>query len=325
MDLQARDPAVGWPRLNVAMDLGSDGVAFMNFARYQKRLTLLLVPDTSHGVRNGVDEALSACGLRGHMFLLMMAMNTPHGPWSEDQRFVQCRNVVAELEGDNPVQNVLFQEYLAAVLTDRDEAWRIGEDGLEQALWSDLRSASPFVKKGKQLNKSRFMGIHQEGWAFVKPWHMRVMIQLHLCLEMSWLRSKHFCGLHQAKLDNEADLDATMKSSAGAAAKALRQSAGKALLATTLWMTDEDNYWRSRVVLSVCFEWESWHSEQNRRLRHSPVWVCRSSVSEVGGRQHISCPCDQASKRGLRTLLLVACFRGMLVPAFVACGLLWAL
>lgn len=279
---ETRQPALQWHKLSVAMDLGSDGVAFMNFVRMHKQCNIELVPDTSHGVHNGVDEALAACGLRGHMFLLMMAMNTPHGPWSEDQRFVQCRNVVSGVFGfENHQQNVLFHELFSSILVDRDESWRLGEEGLELEVWGSLESASPFAKKGKKVNTSRFMGIHHEGWAFVRSWHSRFWTQTHLCIEMNWLRAKHFGGLKPAKLDNEADMDAAMKSSAASAAKALRQSAGNALVATTLWMSDGDNYWRTRTILKTCQAWEFWHSQQNSRLRCLRVGLTISACSKL--------------------------------------------
>lgn len=77
VDIQERQDPLMWPKLNVAMDLGSDGVCFLMWARYHRHLNVELVADSSHGVHNGVEEALSSIGLRGHMYLLMVAINTP--------------------------------------------------------------------------------------------------------------------------------------------------------------------------------------------------------------------------------------------------------
>eukprot|EP00972_Heterocapsa_arctica_P084172 12400906-Heterocapsa_arctica.AAC.1 len=113
------------------------------------------VPDTSHGVHNGVLEAINEVGLKGHAYLKMMAVNTPHGPWSEDTRFVQCQNVMEEiLKFERPDKAVLFQELLPSILADRDEEWRIGEAGISESVWEDLRHSSPWVRKGKKVNSS---------------------------------------------------------------------------------------------------------------------------------------------------------------------------
>lgn len=132
------------------------------------------------------------------------------------------------------------------------------------------------------MNKSRFMGVNHEGWGFIRGWHTRLLVQLDLCIEMDWLRVKHFKGLKPAKLDNEADMDANMKASAAAAAKTLRQSAGNAMVATTLWMSDTDNYWRTKVALKGCQHWEEWHSSQDKQLR----WWC---VRLGGGGDYTLC------------------------------------
>ena len=162
-----RSAALLWPKLNVAADLGSDGVCFMTWAK-SEGVNLDLTPDTSHGVHNGTDEALNLCGLRGHMFLLMMAINTPHGPWSEDQRFVQGRQMLEEiLKSDKPLECSLFQEFLSATLKDRSEEHHTGEAGLEREIWGELRDAGPFQRKGKKVNKCRCTGSQRESWRFL--------------------------------------------------------------------------------------------------------------------------------------------------------------
>ena len=67
---------------------------------------------------------------------------------------------------------------------------------------------------------------------------------MQLCVEMGWFHAKHFKGL-KPNVAIAADMDASMKASAASAARALRQSVGNALVATTLWMADEDNYSRT--------------------------------------------------------------------------------
>lgn len=163
-DIQDREAALQWPKLNVAMDLGSDGVAFLMWARYHRNLNIELVADSSHGVHNGVEEALASVGLRGHMYLLMMAINTPHGPWSEDTRFIQCKNSLGlMLQHDNPQESVMFNEFFQAILMDTGEVWRVGEEGLGALIWDELAEFPPFSKKGKKSTSRGSWGSTMRG------------------------------------------------------------------------------------------------------------------------------------------------------------------
>eukprot|EP00972_Heterocapsa_arctica_P083215 12262020-Heterocapsa_arctica.AAC.1 len=73
---------------------------------------------------------------------------------------------------------------------------------------------------------------------------------------MDWLREKHFQGLRAPEpADGAAPVGpagAAMKANAAAIAKALRQSAGNALVATTVWMGERGNYDREKILQKIC-------------------------------------------------------------------------
>lgn len=54
------------------------------------------------------------------------------------------------LQRDNPKENIMYNEFFQAILNDRGELWRIGEEDLETEIWNDLSEHSPFSKKGQK-------------------------------------------------------------------------------------------------------------------------------------------------------------------------------
>ena len=50
-----------------------------------------VTPDPGHGVWNGAKLAFQQTGLWNHVNLMILTWSTPHGPWSEDQRYQQLK------------------------------------------------------------------------------------------------------------------------------------------------------------------------------------------------------------------------------------------
>ena len=109
-----------WRHLSIGMDMGSDGLAAANFLQRELKLVLDITPDPSHLLWRGVQAALKSAGLYG---FALPAFNLPHGPWSEDVRYVQVKvaldNVLAH---ENPSTCPLFSELLGCMEIDCQES-----------------------------------------------------------------------------------------------------------------------------------------------------------------------------------------------------------
>jgi len=85
-----------WPRLSVAPDQGGDGVCALNFATRRLRMNIDITFDPSHGLNNDIWLAFSDVGLRAEMLLWLVCFNVAHGPWSEETRYVQCKQAMQD-------------------------------------------------------------------------------------------------------------------------------------------------------------------------------------------------------------------------------------
>lgn len=85
-----------WPRMSVAPDQGGDGVCALNFATRRLRMNIDITFDPSHGLNNDIWLAFGDTGLKAEMLLWLVCFNTAHGPWSEETRFVQCKQAMKD-------------------------------------------------------------------------------------------------------------------------------------------------------------------------------------------------------------------------------------
>lgn len=128
-----------WPRLSMAPDQGTDGLAALNYLMYDQSLNIDLTPDTSHGMWRDVQLAIKRTGHWSSLLLLVSTFNVFHGPYEEDRFYHVVKEAVQEyfLVAD-PSTCPIFQHYMPYILQDRGEEERIAEEGIEAALWEDL-------------------------------------------------------------------------------------------------------------------------------------------------------------------------------------------
>jgi hypothetical protein len=135
------DPAAGvdplkWPRLSLAPDQGTDGMAAVHYLMYSKGINIDMTPDTSHGMWRDVQLSIKRAGHWSLLLLVTACFNIFHGPFEEDRFWHTVKDAVAEyfLVAD-PHSCPIFQYYLPLILDDRDEAERLTEEGIENAMW----------------------------------------------------------------------------------------------------------------------------------------------------------------------------------------------
>ena len=118
---------------------------------------------------------------------MMVTWNVPHGPWCEDVRWRQVMQVVAEhFEVEQPHMCPLFHALAPSILRDRGSGSRIGEDGIEEVVWSWLQEESPWRIKGDKVSLNRFLGAIQTGRREDSLWRMRLFGYMLTCLHFDW-------------------------------------------------------------------------------------------------------------------------------------------
>eukprot|EP00974_Lingulodinium_polyedra_P063963 6177033-Lingulodinium_polyedra.AAC.1 len=149
--------------------------------------------DPSHGAWRDVGRALGDTGLTSLMKLMMVTINVPHGPWSEDTRWKQCQQALEEhFEHFTPLTSELFRSLAPGMLADQvtcPDAEVV--EASEEQLWQELRDSAVWRKKGAKVNWNRFMGTITEARHLLPVWHMMLFGFLLTCLELDMLRSKH--------------------------------------------------------------------------------------------------------------------------------------
>ena len=120
---QPTDPAeradpLEWPGLSISCDQEAAGHHAVQAAQTYLNLNVDYVPDPSHGGNRVIQDALKKAGLWPYKQSMMITRNIPHGPWSEDMRFRQSQQIMAEhISNTHPSECHMFQA-LAVSMTD---------------------------------------------------------------------------------------------------------------------------------------------------------------------------------------------------------------
>lgn len=76
---------LAWPRLSLAPDQGTDGLAALSYLMYDQGINVDYTPDTSHGMWRDVQLSIKRCGHWSFLLLLVSCFNIFHGPFEEDR------------------------------------------------------------------------------------------------------------------------------------------------------------------------------------------------------------------------------------------------
>ena len=264
-----------WPRLSLAIDLGTDGYCAVGFMQRKLAMNVDMCPDPSHGVDNNISLAIKRAGLQEHMHMALISRNVQHGPYKEGRRYQEVLTALSEVfEAEGPSTCPLFQQMLPFMLQDRGWSHRMGEDRIAETMWKPMRDESPFRIKGTSVNPSRFLGPlrqarHEDEAA---DWHFKRFGYTYTCLEMDFLRGKE---LKKLVLKTGPPAGARMRQPA-IEEKAIRAAMCNAMVLCTLFLSDLDHQVYSRIIIVGCQFWDAWHSEQNSFLRSaqgSEIWM----------------------------------------------------
>lgn len=259
-----------WRGASIAMDQGSDGhCAMQAFGRFFN-LNVDYIPDSSHGLWNDIKRSIKRAQLWPHEITMLIVWNVDHGPWSEEIRLQQAKQVVSEhLRHGSPHECPLFQKLAPAMYKDHESDFDtyLGSEDAAEFLWRALDECSPCRNKGRKVSMNRFLAAVTTGKAQDKNWHFRLYGYILVCLQMGFFtKSKGLSLLDKVSLPNVTDGDAPTRRD-GPEAKALRAACANALVCATMLLMEPGAQHVQRCIFTSSENWQQWHTEQNTRLR----------------------------------------------------------
>lgn len=276
-----RGPPELWKKLSVAGDQGSDVVAGVNALQRHYHLCLDYVPDPSHGCHNDIWAAAKSSGLSSFFYLLLLTLNVPSGPWSEDARFKQVAQALETLfRHEDLGMCPLFQDMLPALAKELQVCDT--SESVEGDVWRLLGASPAWRRKGRKVVRSRFLGVITTGRDFMQEWHQRSFGYSITCIEMGFM-----ANMKQPKVVVKDDNEATGPTSSkreGPEEHALRLACGNQMQMAVCFLLEEANYMTLKAILCVTCPVEAWHSHQNKELRSTSgalAWV-RAQVVDGG-------------------------------------------
>lgn len=268
-DKRPSDP-FQWPWLGIAADQGSDGACLVAWLVRAGACNVEPFWDPSHRAWNCVKAGVRSAGLWCHMILQIMAFNSGHGPWQDDMRFHQLRDVVeANLGSLTPEQDDLFQLVLPGMLADADEQHMIAEPGIQELMRERLKEGMCWHRKFDHVSTNRFFGaLRRFRLDEDKLWHSRLYGLMACCLEVGLLsKSSVTATLRDARFAPPAEAGSRSTSKAWDEARVVKAAAQNTLHMTLLVYGNVENQWRQRIIGFAAAPVEDWHSAQNKLLR----------------------------------------------------------
>ena len=274
-----RGAARTWKKLSVASDQGSDVVAALMALIFLFRLNLDFFPDPSHGGTNDFWNAGHMCDLKGFLYMLLLVINTPHGPWSEDTRFQQVvQNLKDTVMHTKPFDMPMFMDLFPKMLWDAGIEMSEEDDWKEVVCnqWDGLVTDSPWTRKGTKCMKSRFLGVLRHGKILKSEWHKRLYGDVSTCIELGIMECETNVARIKIKDKPQAEGKSTSQTKEPAEEAALRKACANQLAMSCVWMANEENQRRLAVLLEVGHPLSVWHTIQNAGLRNvefAQKWV----------------------------------------------------
>ncbi|CAK0816772.1 unnamed protein product [Prorocentrum cordatum] len=277
-DLSMREPALKWPRISAACDLGSGGVSALSFWIHQLRGCVDVIPDPSHGVRDDMRNRLKFAGLFDHLLSDVVRINFANGPWSEDTRFKRMQQCLQDaFETGPPGKNVLFQDMVNDMLADSSAKDIRGNEDCRQLLWNAIPESNPLAKRGGKAIMGRFLEIIRRIRKELNGYNAKRFCVLTARLELDLLSSKAALK----RLDAPADEKTTnVKKNTDKVELDFARARLNQMAIAGISMLDPPRKRKDRIICQGTPHWDKWHSKQNAELRScfaSADWI----VSEL--------------------------------------------
>lgn len=283
-DLSKNGDPHWWPHLTVAPDRGPGGIAALHFLQNFAFANVEVTPDASHDSWNSVKEMCREAGMWGVVLLTMLVYNLPHGPFSEDTRFQQTREAVAEMIATRSAEDsALFNDMVG------DIRWEMsfdeGGEGLsDNDIWDMIPTMECFQKKGYRVNANRFMGWVKLSTKEAPQWTMRKLVYTYIAIEADMLAGKNLRTLVAKPVELGAVDGTTAVGKAAGEEKVLRAACQNTLVMAVLILGDVMNRLRVRAMVALTKPLLRHFEQQSHELRSavaSMEWQGRQVQGEV--------------------------------------------
>lgn len=276
-----------WPKLSIAADQGSDGMAVSWWGR-AKGFNWEWWWDFSHGAWGDTKKPMKDAGLFSLFLLWLVTFNLPHGPWNDDMRYCELQGAWTTcVTHFNARTFVLFEESVASITK---SLLRAGVDidtsgDVDEQVWDLVKTNNPLNKKGHKCNLNRFFegtGVMRDAMPAIK---MKQFQYEFLGLETGVVATKKMVKFMAAPVEGDDAAEgkaSTDQHIVSISDKAIRGCAHNALAIAIGTMSDPLNESLLRMMLAVILPVESWHRFQSHKLRNSQDsvdWV----VAQLGG------------------------------------------
>lgn len=287
-DIAQRDPdPLMWPRLSLASDQGPDVCCAVNYLLRARTANVDWYPDDSHGVKNDMKATLRESGLWRWSLLMMAAMNAPHSPFWENMRFQQIRESIREVLGTlDMTEDKLFMNLLPAFLRDRKDECGASVDGVESALWVDLKESDVFRNLGRRVSMMRFMDFPMRCAEMDPEWHFRLygmLTTLLLSGDMDSVSAAQFSlKMQSAMRTHTEDGERKTIKQGDREMQVAKDFTTNQLHLACLMFADSTNQRLCRAVIAATTPALDWWSEASRKCRsteESLQWL----LNQAGG------------------------------------------
>ena len=280
-DPQQRKDPYEWPLLSLAIDRHPTGVSGIGWMQRMARLNIDETYDLSHGTWDDEKLAVSQCGDKAWLLLMLLAVNCMSGPWSSDLRYQECCETLQRVwETMRPSEIPL----LTAVVGDIADELQLPrtEPDLEKKCWHAVVTDGPLKAKGYICNLNRFHGFTDCGLHDIPRWHQRSLVLQLVNLEkknfFTNIASTQFHLRAAASSHETGGVNSTTTSSKreSEADRGVRVGAGNAFRVAGLLYSDITNLWKWRILVEVGQPNKKWQGESNKLLRstkETAKWV----------------------------------------------------
>lgn len=285
------------PVLTIVWDQESSNIAAAHYMMYHRKMQIDFIFDGAHGAWNDVRAACKDANYMGFLLGLLLVWNLPHGPWSDDMRWSQTRELLAEFTfaGSEPPPPLIAARVHDAL----EECGRLDTlasgDAIEE-LWSEFCEHDPFRRKGAKVSLNRWMSLVQTGRHELRVWSMRRACYELVAMESDWLKDK-ISTMMVARSASDAAAGAggvaarevTTSRRPDVVDRAVRSSCENSLVVGVYLLSAPLARRRLAIFLEVSDPVERWFNTQSRTcrsVRENRTWT----LQQVSGQcmQHIA-------------------------------------
>lgn len=284
-----------WPLLTVTVDQDSANLAALSFAVRKLGANLDIAFDLSHGGWNDVRRSVRDSGDWSYLLLFLASVSMVHGPYQQDMRLWQLKQGMREYGQMATSSCPWFQFCAPMIAKDRGEEHRLLDPEYMEELWQEIAIDCPvWSSKGTKPSLSRFFSVIRAAAKEQVVWNTKRHNQVVVCL-LEGLLSHSRVEKYLAQRDRlraAAAADSTKSNEepgfkpmiAGSAEeKAIKAAAQNLLVVSTLFLDDDLNARMCKLLAHTYLIWNSWHSEQNKKLRQTSATLPWTIATISGG------------------------------------------